>query len=114
MKDYQFTLLIILSLAVGGRSYPSCSIVEFPDYSFDLSNLKNVTISIKNDGQYAQYYPCIPDSCSEGSSQQSFLLKGAASNCESYSRKWLLNQSIPQSCLTTATLTPASPSWALG
>jgi hypothetical protein len=82
MKDLQFALLIIISLAAVTESYPSCSVVEFSEYSFDLSSLKNVTVSIKNDDQYAKYYPCSPDSCSEQpNAQKSFLLKGAASNC---------------------------------
>lgn len=65
MKDLQFALLIIICLTVVIKSYPSCSVVEFSEYSFDLSSLKNVTVSIKNDDQYAKYYPCYPDACSE-------------------------------------------------
>ena len=112
MKDLQFAILIIISLLIGINSYPSCSIVEFSDYSYDLSSLKNVTVSIKNDDQYAKYYPCLPDSCSEEpSSQKSFLLKGLASNCETYSSKCLLNQSMQLSSPTTTTSIPTNPNW---
>lgn len=109
MKDLQFTLLIIISLIGRGRGFPSCSIVEFADYSYDLSSLKNVTVSIKNDDQYAKYYPCLPDSCSEDpSSQKSFLLKGLATNCETYSSTSPVSQSTQPSYPTTTTSTPAN------
>lgn len=115
MKDLQFALLIIICLVTEGTGYPSCSIIEFADYSYDLSSLKNVTVSIKNDDQYAKYYPCLPDSCSQDSiSQKSFLLKGLTSNCETYSSNCLLIQSIQLFSPTITISIPPNLSWVLG
>lgn len=55
------THLLLLALITNSICFNHCSVIQFPDYSFDLTNLRNFTI-IYNE-TYTQITPCNIKAC---------------------------------------------------
>lgn len=82
-KIVKWTIMIICVSLV--QSFNPCSLIQFNDYSFDLTGLKNFTIPFPDNLNYAKITPCYITSCDNGTNiQKSFVLKSGSNTCQPY------------------------------
>jgi hypothetical protein len=55
------THILLLTLIINITCFKPCSVIQFADYSFDLANLRNFTITYN--GTYSQITPCYLKAC---------------------------------------------------
>lgn len=78
------THLLLLTLIINVTCFNQCSVIQFPDYSFDLTNLRNFTII--QGGTYTQITPCYLKTCDQTpNSQNTFFFKTVDNICQPYS-----------------------------